>query len=177
MTSDRRLATIATMLSHINRGTTVDEVLSVVFQDFRDLVPYDRIAGCEVPSVRVLQGAVHGAVALQRNNLLDLRRLDAELTRISVGDCSPGALEDRALLDIIARYFEVTFDELAGRSRKLPIGNARAIAVAALKERGRSLSEIALILGNRDRSTISQLAERGRTLLHDETSLQDRLAG
>ena len=137
----------------------------------------DRIAGCEVPSVRVLQGAVHGAVALQRNNLLDLRRLDAELTRISVGDCSPGALEDRALLDIIARYFEVPFDELAGRSRKLPIGNARAIAVAALKDRGRSLSEIASILGNRDRSTISQLAERGRTLLGDDAKLQGRLAG
>ncbi len=52
MTSDRRLATIADILSHINRGTTVEEVLSIVFQDFRDLVPYDRIAVTEIADDR-----------------------------------------------------------------------------------------------------------------------------
>jgi chromosomal replication initiator protein len=137
----------------------------------------ERIAGCEVPSVRVLQGAVHAAVALQRVNALDLRRLDAELTRISVTAECPGVLEDRALLDTIARHFEVTLADLTGRSRKMPIGNARAIAVAALKQRGRSLSEIAGILGDRDRSTISQLGERGRELLEADGALQQRLAG
>jgi chromosomal replication initiator protein len=137
----------------------------------------ERIAGCEVPSVRVLQGAVHGAVALQRANALDLRRLDAELTRISVASSCPGVLEDRTLLETVARYFEVTLDDLTGRSRKAPVSNARAIAVAALKQRGRSLSEIAVILGDRDRSTISGLGERGRELLELDSDLQRRLAG
>jgi hypothetical protein len=57
------------------------------------------------------------------------------------------------------------------------VSNARAIAVAALKQRGRSLSEIAVILGDRDRSTISGLGERGRELLELDSDLQRRLAG
>jgi len=40
----RRLATLSTAVEHINRGTTVEQILDVVFTDFRDLVPYDRIA-------------------------------------------------------------------------------------------------------------------------------------
>ena len=137
----------------------------------------ERIAGCEVPSVRVLQGAVNAAIALGQRDLLDPRRLDAELTRISIAASNPGVLEDRVLLDSIVRHFEIGFEELAGRSRKLPIGNARAVAAAALKQRGRSLSEIASILGNRDRSTISQLAERGREMLAADETLRVRLAG
>lgn len=136
----------------------------------------ERIAWCEAPSVRVLQGAVHAAVALQRVNALDLRRLDAELTRISVADSSPGVLEDRALLDTVARHFEVTLDELIGRSRKAALTPARAVAVAALQERGRSLSELALILSGRNRSTISGLGDRGRKLLEGDADLQRRLA-
>ncbi|MEO9254752.1 MAG: DnaA/Hda family protein [Tepidiformaceae bacterium] len=137
----------------------------------------ERIGWCEAPSVRVLQGAVHAAVALQRANILDLRRLDAELARISVTDSSPGVLEDRALLETIARHFEVTLEQLIGRSRKAALTPARAVAVAALQERGRSLSELALVLGDRNRSTISGLGNRGRKLLEGDTDLQRRLAG
>jgi len=137
----------------------------------------ERIASCEVPSVRILQGAVNAAIALGQRDLLDPRRLDAELTRISIAASHPGVLEDRVMLDAIARHFEIGFEELAGRSRKLPIGNARAVAAAALKDRGRSLSEIASILGNRDRSTVSQLAERGRAMLATDEALRARLAG
>jgi chromosomal replication initiator protein len=137
----------------------------------------ERIAGCEAPSVRLLQGAVNAAVSLHRSEMLDQRNLDAALTRISVAAVSPGALEDRCLLDTIARYFEVSLDELTGRSRKPLLTQARAIAVAALKERGRSNADVAEVLGGRDRSTISQAADRGRELLEAEPRLQSQLAG
>src|SRR4029079_8533260 len=102
----------------------------------------ERIAGCEAPSVRLLPGAVHAAVSLQRTEMLDQRNLDGALTRISIAAVSPAELEDRCLLDMIARYFEVTLDDLTGRSRKPLLTQARAIAVASLKERGRSNTEI-----------------------------------
>jgi chromosomal replication initiator protein len=137
----------------------------------------ERIAGCEVPSTRVLQGAVHAAVALARGERLSLARLDAELTRLSLAELSPCGFDDRTLLEVIARHFETTFDELAGRSRAAAVASARAVAVSALKGRGRSLSEIAAVLGKRDRSTISQLQARGRQLLEREPALRERLAG
>lgn len=137
----------------------------------------ERIAGCEAPSVRLLQGAVNAAVSLQRSEMLAERDLDAALTRISIAAVSPGALEDRCLLDTIARYFEVGMDDLIGRSRKPLLTQARAIAVAALKDRGRSNADVAEVLGGRDRSTISQAAERGRELLGAEPRLRSQLAG
>lgn len=132
----------------------------------------DRIAGIEVPSVRVLQGAVHGALALLRSQLLDQRRLDAELTRIAVADVAPAACLDQSLLNAVARHFETTLEELVGRSRKPQIVVARAVACATLKEQGRSLSQIASVLGGRDRSTISQLAERGRGMIDADARLR-----
>jgi chromosomal replication initiator protein len=125
----------------------------------------DRIAGLEMPSVRILQGAANAAVTLQRLGQLTQARLDLELTRISIAECKPAVSADRNLLDAIARRFETTFEELVGRSRKPHLAAARAVAAATLQQQGRSLSAIASVLGGRDRSTISQLAERGRTMI------------
>lgn len=140
-------------------------------RDLRVALPswaIDRIAGVEMPSVRVLQGAAHAAVTLQRLNQLAPARLDLELTRISIAECAPAISVDRTLLDAIASRFETTFEELIGRSRKPHLSAARAVAAATLQQHGRSLSAIASVLGGRDRSTISQLADRGRTLITAE---------
>ena len=137
----------------------------------------ERIAGCEIPSVRVLQGAVNAALALQQRENLDLRRLDAELTRISVDAVCPGIFDDRFLLDAIARHFDTKFEEMAGRSRKQQVAQARAVAIAAMKERGRSLSEISRTLGGRHPSTISELVARGQQLIAADAGLRAVLAG
>lgn len=132
----------------------------------------DRIAGCEVPSVRVLLGAVHAAVALERNGMLEMGRLDAELGRVALAEASNGMIGERELLERIARHFEVTVDEIAGRSRRGPVTEARAVAVAVLQERGRSLSQLGALFGRRDKSTISGLAERGRELVAEKDGLR-----
>lgn len=131
----------------------------------------DRIAQLEAPSVRALQGALNAALVLARGGMLDAGNLDAALVRAALLDVAP-ACGDRLLIDAIARHFEATFDDLAGRSRKGHLGQARAVAVAALRERGRSLAEIATLLGGRDKSTISPLVERGRDLLAADEALR-----
>jgi len=137
----------------------------------------ERIAGCEIPSTRVLLGAVHAAVALGRCGRLDPARLDADLLRVAAVESAPAGHDDRAVLDAIALHFETSFEALTGRSRVAAVSSARAIAIFALKERGRSLSQIAELLGNRDPSTISQLQARGRELLAASPALQAQLAG
>lgn len=136
----------------------------------------NRVAACEAPSVRVLQGAVHSAVTLLRNESLDLRRLDAALTRLSVVSVHPSVLEERSVLETIARYFDLTLEDLTGPSRKPAVRDARAIAIAALSDLGRNNSAIADILA-RERSTISQTAARGRKLLEATPELGQLLAG
>lgn len=148
-------------------------------RDYRVALPgwaVDRIASCEVPSVRVLQGAVHSAVGLQRLGQLDLRRLDAELTVLSVSAAVPGALEDRELLDAISAHFGVKLDELLGRGRSQQVTAARAAATAALRSRGRSLSTIGKLLAGRNRGTVRELSERGQRLLEEDELLRRRIA-
>lgn len=137
----------------------------------------DRVVHFEAPSVRLLQGATHAALSLQRHHQLEPGKLDAELMRMALVDTAPRSFSDQAVMDAIATHFATTAAELVGRSRKPQLTRARAVTVAALRERGRSLSEIATLLGGRDRSTISQLGERGQKVLAADLGLRVQLAG
>ena len=137
----------------------------------------DRIAGCEAPSVRVLQGAVNAAIMLQRSGMLDLRQLDAQLTHLTATAGSPRALDDRSMLELIAKQFQVTFDELVGRSRSGSVGEARAVAAAVLHGRGRSFAQVGAALTGRDASTVKGICKRGQELLEGDAGLRGRLAG
>lgn len=136
----------------------------------------ERIAGCEVPSVRLLQGAVNAAVLLQQSGLLDLRRLDARLTHLTAAAIAPPALSDRDLVSLIAKHFEVAFDELIGRSRSGSVGEARAVAAAALHARGRSFAQIGALLSGRDASTVKGICKRGEELIQADAALRTQLA-
>lgn len=137
----------------------------------------ERIAGCESPSVRLLHGALTTAIGLQRAGRLEMRALDAALVCMTANAASPGALDDRATLALIARHFEVTFEELVGRSRKATVGEARAVAAVALRNRGRSLSEVASLLGGRDKTTVKAICGRGQEILEANPGLRMALAG
>ncbi len=137
----------------------------------------ERIGGCESPSVRLLNGVVTTAIGLQRTGQLELRTLDAALVCMTTNAVSPGVLDDRATLALIARHFEVTFEELVGRSRKGAVGEARAVAAVALRNRGRSLSEVASLLGGRDKTTVKAISLRGQEILNGRPALRLELAG
>ncbi len=106
-----------------------------------------------------------------------MRALDAALICMTANAASPGALDDRATLALIARHFQVSFDELVGRSRKASVGEARAVAAVALRNRGRSLSEVASLLGGRDKTTVKAICGRGQEILEANPGLRLALAG
>lgn len=137
----------------------------------------ERIAGCEVPSVRLLQGAANAAIVLQRAGMLELGQLDARLTYLTVGAASPRQLDDRAVLEAIARHFEVSFAELVGRSRSGSVGEARAVAATILHTRGRSFAQVGAMMDRRDASTVKGICKRGQDILADDPGLRARLAG
>ncbi|MBI5948895.1 MAG: ATP-binding protein [Chloroflexi bacterium] len=135
----------------------------------------ERIGGLNALSVRALQGAVNNAITLQWGGQLDMRRLDAELTRVAVSEVM-GGCPDTEVIETVARHFQLTRDDVTGTSRKPAATAARATAAAALRERGRSNSEVGAVLGNRDRTTIPALAERGQQLLAADPNLRAKLA-
>ncbi|GAB4331019.1 MAG: chromosomal replication initiator protein DnaA [Dehalococcoidia bacterium] len=137
----------------------------------------DRIASVNAPSVRILQGALHAALALQRSGRLEIARLDEELMRMAVTELAEGSgIATRTLLEAVARRLEVPASDLAGRSRSPAVSRARALAVVALHRHGNSYAEIGRILGGRDRSTIKQLAARGERLIEAEPALLELLS-
>jgi chromosomal replication initiator protein len=135
----------------------------------------ERLAHVPASSVRMLQGAVHGAVALDRCGLLIESRLDTELARIVARDtaCTPQPAE--AILAAVARAYQTTLDALAGSSRSRNNADARAVAAALLQESGRSLAEIGKLF-LRDRTTMGPLAVRGRKIIETRPELRRLLA-
>ena len=113
-------------------------------------------------SVRSILAGVHAAVGLQRRGLLSETRLAAELGALELH--GRGEQTARAVIERITAHFALSAGEVEGRSRAAKPARARAVAAAALQERGASYSEIGALLGGRSRSTIKGLAERGRAL-------------
>ena len=86
----------------------------------------ERVANMELPSVRAVGGAVNCAIALASCSRLDQATLDAELTRLSMLEASTGRLSERELIERVAARFQVTWEELTGRSRRGGVREARA---------------------------------------------------
>ncbi len=136
----------------------------------------DAVAACEAPSIRVLQGAVNTTLALQRTGELEQSSLREHLLQFCAEKAAaPESLDTHAVIDAVAAHFAVTRDELLGRGRNRRLEEARAVAMAALLEGGRSLAQVALIFANRHRSTVNGAGARGRALLDSDPALHARL--
>jgi chromosomal replication initiation ATPase DnaA len=120
-------------------------------------------------------GAVNAAIALERDGQLDPRTLDASLAAIAA-TIAPSQAAEPDVLARVAALFEVAVADLSGRGRGTRLTEARAVSAALLQESGYSLPRIARLLGDRDKSTISTLASRGRELLKERTALREQLA-
>jgi chromosomal replication initiator protein len=136
----------------------------------------DRLAASEAPSVRHLQGAVNAAISLEAGGCLDVRRLDEALAQLAM-QARTGAGADGHIIEQVAAHFATTADEVASRTRGGELDRARAVAVAALRQRGRSWGELARLFSGRDRSTMKGLEERGQRELAEDGRLRQLLAG
>lgn len=136
----------------------------------------ERLAAVNAASVRVLLGCVNAAMALERGQKLSLATLDASLAGVAVRDAAQESCE-ADLLERVARYFGVATDEMVSRTRNPRLSEARAVAIAGLQQKGYTLPRIALIFSDRDKSTLSGLAGRGRALIEENEVLRHLLAG
>jgi chromosomal replication initiator protein len=124
-------------------------------------------------SVRSILAGVHAAVGLQRRGVLSELRLAAELGALELH--GRGEETAKAALERVATHFALAAGDVEGRSRAARATRARAVAAAALQERGSSYSEIGALLGGRSRSTIKGLVERGRALGEDDPAVANLL--
>ncbi len=132
----------------------------------------DRLAHSHPGSVRLLLGAVHTAISLERYNRLDEAHLDRELARAAIAASAGEGADVARLIERIAQRFAVTPEDVTGTKRTAAVAEARAAAVAALQARGKSLRQLSVVFGGRDPSTIRGLAERGRSVLAAHPELQ-----
>jgi chromosomal replication initiator protein len=135
----------------------------------------DRIAAVPAPSVRALLGHINLAITMEQKARLEPRALDGALG----GQVMLRAAEEageRELLERVARCFAIALEDLTGKNRAARAGEARAVAAAALQARGYSLSRIGALF-QRDKSTISTVASRGRAILAERADLERSLAG
>jgi chromosomal replication initiator protein len=135
----------------------------------------ERIAAAPAASVRALLGHINIAITMEQKARLDMRALDAALGGQVIARAAEAAGE-RDLLEQVARYFAIAVEDLTGKTRSAKAGEARAVAAAALQARGYSLSRIGALF-QRDKSTISTVASRGRALVATRADLEHLLAG
>ncbi len=137
----------------------------------------ERIAAFPTGSPREIKGVVHRAINLDRCGRLAEEALDQELAQTVITAAARRAMTPEAIIEAVASCFETTGADICGRSRKGGLREARAVAMAALADSGRSLSQIGALIGKRDPSTVSPLVEKGRALLAGMPEVRAKLAG
>lgn len=135
----------------------------------------DRIAACEAPSIRVLQGAFNTALTLHRAGELEPEKLDRHLGGVCERAATPESLDTRGVIDLIAAHYDLTAKDVMGRHRSAVLDKARAVTMAALVARGGTLSQVASIFDGRNRSTVKGASDRGRALLAAQPTLRARV--
>jgi chromosomal replication initiator protein len=133
-----------------------------------------RIASFEAASVRDLQGLVGDVAMALRHHGADLGRIDAAILRAAASRLAPQGRSDDEVVSAVARHFALSFEEVLTSRRTTPT-DARAVAVALLQERGRSLSQISSLIP-RDTASLKGAGERGRRRLAADPGLK-ALAG
>ncbi len=131
------------------------------------------IARLVVDNVRALQGALNRVLSYARfhEKPLTVQTAQEALRDLFSGASAP--LTADRILEAVARRFEITREDLIGRSRTYTINQARHIAMYLLRTlTNRSYAEIGKILGGRDHSTVLHGVSRVEKLLAMDAELR-----
>lgn len=123
-----------------------------------------------------LRDQVDAEIARERRTLGRIARLRNEVSAALV---APGGSWTQRILAVAAEAFDVTADDLTGRSKDSDVVQARHVATWLLREAGRSYPEIGRVLG-RDHSTAMngvRRVEASPVLLAVAVDLRTRLLG
>ncbi len=105
-------------------------------------------------NIRELEGALNRILAFAD---LSGSSLTPNLVDVALSDLLPqrGDLEPDKIIDLVARYFNLSADKLLGRDRSRNVALPRQIAMYILREEANvSLPQIGEVLGGRDHTTV-----------------------
>lgn len=111
-------------------------------------------------NIRELEGALNRILAFAD---LSGSALTPDLVDLALSDLLPqrGDLEPQKIVDLVARYFNLSAEKLLGRDRSRNVALPRQIAMYILREEANvSLPQIGQVLGGRDHTTVMYAIEK-----------------
>lgn len=139
----------------VSRVTDLDSQITSP-RPFRGRVTDHPTSSDRLQELLALRAQLDTEIARERGFL---RRFQTLKTAAAAASSTP-AVWERRVLEEAAAAFEVTVDELLGRSRGRQIVAARAAAAWVLNREGWSQPMIGRLLGGRDHTTIGNLLGR-----------------
>ncbi|HTX90628.1 MAG TPA: chromosomal replication initiator protein DnaA [Anaerolineales bacterium] len=131
----------------------------------------DLIARRVQSNIRELEGALNRIVAFAD---LSGMALTAQLADVALADLLPqrGDVKPAAVVDVVARAFNLSVDRLLSADRSHDVALPRQIAMYLMRETNISLPQIGQALGGRDHTTVMYACEKVADLLERDDRLR-----
>lgn len=142
------------------------------------------VAGTIQHNVRELEGALNKIIAYHQFKNITASMESVQGLMQSFAPTVPKRnISPRRLLEIVVQYYELTMDDILGKSREQRLAYPRQIAMYLLREEAKcSYPAIGTHVGGRDHTTaihacnkISELLKNNEQLKRDVTTLRERL--
>jgi len=140
---------------------------------------YELLADMPLENVRDLEGVLNRTLAYAR--LAHSSCITPDVARNALSPFAPAtqptSLSPTQIINTVAQFFNLSTDQLTGRSRLKAIADARHIAIYLLRQDSQlSLKDIGKLVGNRDHSTIIHGHRKIATFLPQEKDLRQQVA-
>ncbi|MFH1524371.1 MAG: chromosomal replication initiator protein DnaA [Chloroflexota bacterium] len=131
----------------------------------------DLIARRVQSNIRELEGALNRIVAFAD---LSGMAMTLQLADVALADLLPqrGDVKPDAVVDVVARTFNLSVDRLLSPDRSHDVALPRQIAMFLMRETNISLPQIGRVLGGRDHTTVMYACEKIADLLESDDRLR-----
>ena len=131
----------------------------------------DLIARRVQSNIRELEGALNRVVAFSE---LSGTPLTLQLAEMALADLLPqrGDVKPAAVVDIVAKAYNISVDQLMSPDRSRDVSLPRQIAMFLMRETNLSLPQIGQALGGRDHTTVMYACEKIADLLERDDQVR-----
>lgn len=132
------------------------------------------IAGAIQSNIRELEGALNKIVAYhQFKNLLPSLQTIQPILQSFAPTLTKRTITPRVLLEVVTTYFDITMDEILGKSRERRLAFPRQVAMYLLREEAKcSYPSIGDQVGGRDHTTAMHACEKINEMLKQDEQLK-----
>ena len=122
-------------------------------------------------NIRELEGALNRVVAFSE---LSGMAMTPQLTEVALADLLPqrGDVKPDAVVDVVARTFNLTVERLLSPDRSRTVSLPRQIAMYLMRETNLSLPQIGQALGGRDHTTVMYACDKVADMLERDDQLR-----